>query len=38
MEHGGDPLFNYSINKAIKRMSYDYEKKEMILKDNWNFL
>jgi hypothetical protein len=38
MEHGGDPLFNESMKKAIKRMSFDYEKKEKILKENWIFL
>jgi len=34
MERGGDPLFYESMKKAIKRMSFDYEKKEKSLKAN----
>ena len=38
MEHGGDPLVNESMKKAIRRMAFDYEKKEKTLKESWNFL
>jgi len=33
MNEGGDPLMYQSMQRAIKRMSYDYRAKEKKLKD-----
>lgn len=32
MQDGGDPIMYQSIKRAVRRMSYDYQKREEFLK------